>query len=106
MGAAIVAAQSPEATSPTLGLTELTCACTVRRLDGGYISDGLACRTAPDGTLTVWNLTEPGALLLEYYGRTVRECLLSVGLAAPRRVQLLAAVWTSSGGRRFTFRPV
>lgn len=39
--------------------------CTVRRLDGGYLSDGWLTRDPSDGSLLVWNLTEPGALLLE-----------------------------------------
>lgn len=88
---------SPVAPAPA------TRACTVRRLDGGYLSDGWLDHDPSDGSLLVWNLTEPGALLLEYYGRTVSECLLVVD-ATPTRVRLTRAAWSGASGRTFRFR--
>ena len=92
---------SPASTPAGLAndLTGAVWCCTIRRLDGEYLADGLATTDPADRSICVTDLTTPSVLRIALEAQDGREFLFEDAAKPPRRVRLTGSVWLSASRR-------
>ena len=95
--------------TPTRLADDLTGAlrcCTIRRLDGERLADGLARTDPADGSICVTDLTTPGVLRIALEAQDGCEFLCEDAANRPRRVRLAGSAWLTAGRRACRFVPL
>lgn len=79
--------------------------CTIRAMNGAYVTDGIAVLIARPGETEarITELTEPGALLMAFVGRGIQQFIIGLDDGREFESELLGTSWHPPGRRLCRF---